>query len=166
MNSETLYWWLGLLGSIASLIGLPVAIWQIYKTKKIALAAKTASLETQRAISRNLLLSDVSVCVRHIEEIRLYLGSENYELAQVRVNDLNSQLMQIQAVLIGSKQTHQIDFEEILREIKKTRSDFRKKIDGGSVKINTIRVNAQLDIVSDNLNKLIGETKIVIEKGD
>lgn len=166
MNSETLYWWLGLLGSLASLIGLPIAIWQIYKTRRAAEAAKAAVLETQKAISRNLLLSDVSVCVRHIEEIRLYVGNENYELAQVRVNDLNSQLMQIQAVLSGSKQTHQIDFEEILREIKKTRSDFRKKIEGSSAKINTIRVNAKLDIISDSLNKLIGETKIVIEKGD
>ena len=162
MNSETLYWWLGLLGSIASLIGLPVAIWQISKTRRAAEAAKDASIQTRNAISRNLLLSDVSVCVKHIEEIRLYVRGDNYELAQVRVNDLNSQLIQIQEVLTDS---NQIDFEEILQEIKKIRSGFRKKIDGSSVKFNYIRVNNQLDIVSDSLYKLIGKNKIGIEKG-
>jgi hypothetical protein len=82
MNSETLYWWLG----------LPFAIWQIYKTRRAAEAAKDASLQTQKAISHNLLLSDVSTCVKHIEELKAFVRRENYELALVRANDLISQL--------------------------------------------------------------------------
>lgn len=165
MGSENLYWWLGLLGSIASLIGLPVAIWQISKTRKVAEAAKDASLATQKAISRNILLSDVLVCVKHIEEIRLYMRGENYELAQVRVNDLNSQLIQITSVVKASNQTTQVGFEEIFIEVSKIRVDLRKRVEGNKVKINVVKINAQLDVVSDNLNKLIGEIKIAIEEG-
>ncbi len=149
---------------MASLIGLPVAIWQIRKTRKVAEAAKDASLATQKAISRNILLSDVSNCMKYIEEIRLYLSSEDYVSAQLRTSDLNSQLIQIQEVLITSNQSYQIDFEEIFQLIKRIRSDFRKKIEGKFVKINSIRVNNQLDVISDSLNKLLGKNKMDIEK--
>jgi len=144
---------------MASLIGLPVAIWQIYKTRRIAEAAKEAALETQKAITRNLLLSDVSNCTKHIEEIRLYLRNENYDLAQIRVNDLISQIIQVQEMLENPNQLAQIDFDEMLLEVKKIRRDLRKKVDGKFVKINKIRVTNQLDIVSDSLNKLIGKKK-------
>ncbi len=119
MNSETLYWWLGLLGSLASLIGLPIAIWQIRKTRRAAEAAKDASLQTQNAISRNLLLSDVSICVKYIEEIKNFIRYEKYEAAQIRVSDSVSELIQIQEMLISSNQPHQIEFEKIISQLSK-----------------------------------------------
>ena len=54
MNSDILYWWLGILGSLASLIGLPFAIWQIYKTRKVAEAAKIIE-NTQRDLNIALM---------------------------------------------------------------------------------------------------------------
>jgi len=158
--------WISIIGSVASLIGIAFTYWQIYKTRRAAEAAKDASLQTQKAISRNLLISDVSNCMKHIEEIRLYMRGENYELALVRVNDLNSNLIQIQKVLESSTQTHQIDFVKIHREIKKIRIDLRNTVERESEKFSPIRINNQLDFISDNLNKLIGETKIFIEKGN
>lgn len=157
--------WIGVIGSVASLIGLPVAIWQIYKTRRAAEAATNAALQTQRTISRNFLVFNISTCIKHTEEIKFYLLNEKYELATVRSNDLISQLIQIQEVLKVSDQAHQIDFLEILSELTSIRNNFGKKLIGSSVKISKIRIISQLDIVSDNLNKLIGETKIVIEKG-
>jgi uncharacterized protein YpuA (DUF1002 family) len=94
------------------------------------------------------------------------MRGENYELALVRVNDLNSNLIQIQKVLESSTQTHQIDFVKIHREIKKIRIDLRNTVERESEKFSPIRINNQLDFISDNLNKLIGETKIFIEKGN
>lgn len=158
--------WFGFIGSAASLIGIAFTIWQIIKTRQAAEAAKDASLKTQKTISRNLLISDVSNCMKHIEETRLYMRGENYELALVRVSDLTSNLIQIQKVLEGSTQPHQINFTKIHREIKKIRIDLRNIIEGKAEKVERMRINAQLDFVSDNLNKLIGETKIYIEKGE
>ena len=157
---------IGIIGSVASLIGIAFAYWQIYKTRQAAEAAKDASLQTQKIISRNLLISDVSNCMKHIEEIRLYVRGANYELALIRVNDLNSNLIQIQKVSESSTQTRQIDFAKIHREIKKIRINLRNTVERNSENFNRIRTNNQLDFISDNLNKLIGETKIFIEKGD
>ena len=78
---------------------------------------------------------------------------------------MNSQLIQITAVVKASNQTTQVEFEEIFIEVSKIRVDLRKRVEGNKVKINVIRINAQLDVVSDNLNKLIGEIKIAIEEG-
>ncbi len=158
--------WIGFIGSVASLIGLPIAIWQIYKTRRAAEAAEVASLQTQKSILRNLLLSDVSICIKYIEEIKSSARNEKYEMSLTRVNDLISQLIQIQEVLKGSNQIYQIDFEEMLLKLTGIRNNFERKLVKDSVKINVVRVNNQLDLISGNLNKLIGETKIVIGKGD
>ncbi len=165
MNSETLYWWLSLLGSLASLIGLPIAIWQINKTRRAAEAAKDASLETQKAISRNLLLSDVSICVKYIEEIKNFIRYEKYEAAQIRVSDSVSELIQIQEMLISSNQLHQIEFEKIISQLSNIRNKFEKKLADSSVKISIAVINEQLSLISDNLNKFIGEKKIAVQKG-
>ena len=158
--------WIGVLGSLASLVGLPIAIWQIYKTRRAAEAAETASLQTQKSILRNLLLSDVSICIKHIEEIKSSARNEKYELSLTRVNDLISQLIQIQEVLKGSNQIYQIDFDEALLKLAGIRKDFERKLIKDSVKVSIARINNQLGIISDSLNKLIGETKIVIGKGE
>lgn len=158
--------WIGVIGSIASLVGLPIAIWQIYKTRRAAESAKAASIQTQETISRNLLVFNISTCIKHIEEIKFCLLNEKYELATTRSHDLISQLIQIQEALKTSNQNHQIDFPEVLSELTNIRKNFGKKLIGSSVKINKIRIISQLDIVSDSLNKLIGETKIVIIKDD
>jgi hypothetical protein len=158
--------WIGFIGSLASLIGLPIAIWQIVKTRHAAEAAKEASLKTQKDISRNLLISDIATCVKHVEEIRLYLRDESYEIAQIRINDLNSQLIQTEEGLKVLNPKHQTDFQAVILEITKIRDDFRKKLNRNSAKINKVRINNQLDIVSDSLNKIIGEIRIFVEKGE
>ncbi|MGC2238437.1 MAG: hypothetical protein WA584_19945 [Pyrinomonadaceae bacterium] len=163
MNSELVNW-ISIVGSFLSLLGVIIALIQISKTRRAAEAAKDASLQTQKAISRNLLISDVSNSIKHIEETRLYVRGENFELALVRVNDFNSNLIQMQKVLEGSTQIHQIDFIKIHREIKKIRIDLRNTIEGNTKALNRVRINNQLDFISDNLNKLIGETKILIGK--
>lgn len=164
MDVETVYWWLGLFGSLASLIGLPIAIWQIVKTRRAAEAAKDASLETQKEISRNLLISDVSTCMRNLEEIKSYVRDEKYEFALIRVTDLISQLIQIRELLENSSRIHQIQFKERLSQLSIIRKSFEKKIARGSARLNIVQVNSQLSELSDDLNKLIGETKIVVAK--
>ena len=155
MSSELVNW-ISIIGSVASLIGLPIAIWQIYKTRRAAEAAKDASLQTQKVISRNLLISDVSTCIKHIEELKSFVRNENYQLALVRVNDLVSQLMQIQ----------EADFEEIILKLSNIRNDFERKLEKSSAKIKIAEVNSQLALISDDFNKLIGETKFTIQKGE
>lgn len=165
MNSDIVNW-ISIIGSFLSLIGVIIALVQISKTRRAAEAAKNASIQTQKAISRNLLISDISICLKHNEEVIFCLRDEKYELALVRINDLISQLNQIQESVEISNQNSQINLQEILFELTKIRNKFREKLGDSSVIVNKARFNNKLDIVSDNLNNLIGKTKLFIEKGD
>ena len=155
MSSELVNW-ISIIGSFLSLIGVIIALVQISKTRRAAEAAKDASLQTQNAISRNLLLSDVSTCVKHIEELKSFVRSEKYELALLRVNDLISQLSQIR----------ERNFEDAILKLSNIRKDFERKIAKSSAKIKTAEVISQLAFISDDFNKLIGETKIAVQRGE
>lgn len=166
MDYENLFWWISLLGSIASLIGFPVAIWQIVKTRRIAEITKQTTFKTQTSIFRNLLLSDASSCTKYLEEIKSHIRLKEYKFAQSRISDVISQLLQIQEFLKTGNPTYTTNFEQILRRLSIIRNDLEKNLADNSVKIDMFRVNSQIAIIQDDLNKLIGEAKIVIEEGE
>jgi hypothetical protein len=165
MNGEFVTW-ISVLGSIASLVGLPVAIWQIRKTRRVAEAARVASNQTQKTISNNLLIADVSTCAKNLEEIKHYVRSNRIESALIRTTDLMSYLLQIQQRTHESKQILPIKFEEMLSQLSIVREEFEKKVIKTSARINNVQINLQLSLISDDLNKLIGGTIIAIEKGE
>ena len=165
MNSEIVNL-IGVIGSFLSLIGVIIAIWQILKTRRIAQAAKDASDRTQKIISRNLLLSDVSTCTKNLEEIKTYVRIERYESSLIRINDLISALVQIQQRLDVIEQKIPFEFEEMLSQLSIIRENFEKKVNRKSAKIDNVQINSQPSLISDDLNKLIGGTIMTIEKGE
>lgn len=165
MSSELVNW-ISIIGSVLSLISLWIAIEQIRKTKHAAEAALEASNHTQQIISRNLLLSDVKTCLRNLEEIQSFVQHKKYEPAQIRIKDLISNLIQIQQRAESSEQAVKIEFEKMLLELTIIREDFEKKVIKTSARINSIQINSQLSIISDELNKLTGSIIIAIEKGE
>ena len=158
--------WASIIGFFVSLIGITFAIWQINKTRRAAEAATEASNRTQKTISRNLLLSDVSICTKNLDDIKLFVQNKKYESAKLRVNDLISDLIQIQQRFENLEQIIQIDFKEILSQLSIIREELEKKVFKTSVKIDGVQINTELSKISDDLNKLIGGTKIAIEKGE
>ena len=149
MSSELVNW-ISIIGSLLSLIGVIIALVQISKTRRAAEAAKDAALQTQKDISHNLSISDVSTCLKHLEEIKSFARYEKYEAAQIRSGDLISQLIQIQEILSSSNQAHQIEFDKIISQLSQLRSKFEKKLADSSVKIDNTAVNEQLSLISDN----------------
>lgn len=152
------------MGSIASLIGFPVAIWQIVKTRHIAEATKKATLKTQKAISHNLILSDISTSIKNIEQIKSYIRDNKYDLAQFRINDVISQLIQVQEVLKISDISSEINFDNLINILVLLDGEFDKRIRDNSVIIVFSRVNSQLNICFKELNRLLGKAKTFIEK--
>lgn len=165
MSNDVVYW-INIAGSIASLFGVPFAIWQIHKVKRAADAAREAANQTQKTISKNLLLADVNTCIKNLGEIQLFVQVERYESAQLRATDLVSYLYQIQQRTRDATQLFEIEFEEMFPQLDIIREIFEKKINGSSANINKVRVNMQLSKISGDLNKLVGETVIAIEKGE
>lgn len=165
MNDEFVKW-IGVIGSVASLIGLPVAIWQIYKTRHAAEAAKDASNKTQKIISQNLLLTDISTCAKLIDDVKSYVRSERYETALIRVTDLITQLNQSQRVFSKTTTIEELDFEVFLGQLVIIRDLFERKVNSSSVKINQARINGQLSEILDELNKWIGGAKVAVREGE
>jgi hypothetical protein len=165
MINDIIYW-LSVLGSIASLVGLPIAIWQIRKTRRVAEAARDASDRTQKTISQNLLLSNIHTCIKNLEEIQSFVRYERYESAQIRAYDLISYLYQIQQRTKNSQQTLEIEYEEMLSELSIIREEFERKVNKSSARINNVQINTRLSEISNSLHKLVGGTIIAIEKGE
>lgn len=165
MNSEIVNW-ISIVGSVLSLAGVGIAIWQIRLVKRAAVAARDASNLTQKTISKNLLLSDVKTCIKNLDEIQSFVRFQRYESAQLRTVDLVSYLYQIQQRTKGSEQMLEIEYEEMLSQLAIVREEFERKVNKPSARIDNVRINTQLSEISDDLNKLVGDTIIAIEKGE
>ncbi len=165
MNSEVVNW-ISIVGSILSLIGVGIAIWQIRLVKKAAVAAKEAVDQTQKTISQNLLLSNIHTCIKNLEEIQSFVRYERYDSAQIRTGDLVSYLYQIQQRTKSSQLTLEIKYEEMLSELSIIREEFERKVNKSSARINSVQINTRLSEISDSLHKLVGGTIIAIEKGE
>ncbi len=98
--------------------------------------------------------------------MKAFVRSGKYESALIRITDLVSQLIQIQEVSKSSNQPLQIEFKETLSQLSIIRKDFEKKLVKSSAKMDIVQINSQLSEISDDLNKMIGETKITVEKGE
>ena len=163
MNSEIVNW-ISIIGSILSLIGVGIAIWQIRLVKKAAVAAKEAADQTQKTISQNLLLSNVHTCIKNLGEVQSFVRYERYEAALIRLTDLISNLNRIPESSENTGRNAQINLEETLAQLIIIREEFEAKVNKLSAKIVGFRVNNQLSKISDNLNKLLGKSVIVLEK--
>lgn len=157
--------WISVIGSILSLIGVGIAVWQIWKTRRIAEAAKDASEQTQKAISKNFLIYDVKTCLKNLDEIQSFVRIEKFESAQIRTIDLISSLYQIEQRIEGTEQKFPFEFEEMFSQLVIIREEFERKVIKNSARIDSVRINTQLSKVSDDLNKLIGGTIITTEVG-
>lgn len=156
---------ISVIGSILSLIGVGIAVWQILKTRRLAEATKDASEQTQKAISKNFLIYDVKTCLKNLDEIQTFVRIEKFESAQLRTIDLIAYLYQIEQRIEGTEQKIPFEFEEMFSQLTIIREEFEKKVIKTSARIDSVRINTQLSGVSDSLNKLISNIVITIEVG-
>ncbi|HLL75459.1 MAG TPA: hypothetical protein VK421_09335 [Pyrinomonadaceae bacterium] len=158
---------ISIIGSVLSLIGVIIAIAQIRKTLRAAKAAQAAATQTQIAISRNVLLTDISTCARSLEELKVLIRGNRFEAALMRVTDLTSQLVQLQHLQRPISTIQSIDFKEVLTQLSILRELLERKIYQHQTEINPVLMNSQLSQISDELNRWIGEEKyLVTERGD
>jgi hypothetical protein len=152
-------------GSVLSLIGVAIAIWQIRKTLRVAEAAQRAAEETQRAITRSVLLTDLSTCTTALEELKALIRGKRVEAALLRVTDLNTQLTQLQS-LHGASPSEPLDFAQILTQLSILRELLERKLNEEKVVVNPVQVNTVLSSISDQLNSWIGKQKYLGSRGE
>src|SRR5690349_18691413 len=132
---------ISIIGSFLTLIGVIIAITQIRKTLSAAKAAQSAANQTQQAISRRVLLTDISTCIRSLEEIKVLIRGNRHEAALIRVTDLNSQLIQIQHIQHELTGQRTINFKELLTQLSILRELLERKIFERATEVNPVQVN-------------------------
>jgi len=163
MNTVNLV--VGISGLAIGVVGFTFTIWQLFRTRKAAVAAKEASQKTQSSLQSNVMLVDISACIGMIEEIKTSIRNKQYNSALIRVTDLTSQLIQIRQLpdfsyRIGSKMQSIVSQLAILRNtLEEGASNPRQTLD-------SVKINRKLSEISDCLNDWIGIYKYTINKGD
>jgi hypothetical protein len=158
-------WWqtalniIGVVGSILSAVGVYVAIRQINQTKKVAQAALEASEATQRGIASNVILADMSSCMRVIEEIKTLLRSRRYESALMRVTDLTGLIIQLQHLAAAGSERPDLRAREALTSLSVLRDLLELKLDDDSTSLEVAKVNSELSKIADRLGHWIGRRK-------
>jgi hypothetical protein len=158
MNSDSMILdILGIAGSLLSLIGVVVAIWQVVKTRNAAEAATKAAREAHLSIRRNLLLSDVTSASVALEGMKALVKAERYEAALVRVTDLMGNLNQLKTLPIA--EAAPLQFSEVLLELHVIRDLLERRTMNADVRVDPIKVFKALSQISDELNTWIGTVK-------
>ena len=88
-------------GSVASLYGIIITLWQISQVKKVATAASEAVDRKLEQIDSFMAFADIK---RHIEicnSINMYLIAEEYEAAAIKIE-------QLREVLVNLKQSREL----------------------------------------------------------
>ncbi|MDX1968964.1 MAG: hypothetical protein SFV23_17445 [Planctomycetaceae bacterium] len=83
----------GVVGTIATLIGLALTWVQVRGAKKAAEAARDAALATAERARHEYVRFVISTCHRFVSEIKIYVQAEKYEAAAFRSADIAGQLI-------------------------------------------------------------------------
>lgn len=163
MNSINLL--VGISGLAIGVVGFTFTIWQLFRTRKAAVAAKEAAQKTQSSLQSNVMLVDISACIGMIEEIKTSIRNMQYNAALIRVTDLTSQLIQIRQLpdfsnQVGRKMQSIVSQLSILRNTLEARNNEPEQI------LDSVKINRKLSEISDCLNGWIGVYKYSINKED
>lgn len=93
-EDRTLINYLSLIGTLASLLGLAIAIIQIIALKQISFVTQSAINEAKDKLLLSISINDVAEAAELIGEIENALGLQKYEVANIRIKELKIKLLQ------------------------------------------------------------------------
>lgn len=150
---------LTILGIIVSLGGFAIAIRQIFKIKKVAIAAKEAALNARETLQTNIMLVDLSAHERIIDELKDFIRNKRYEAALIRISDTIAKLIQVRHMQCFSEEASSISFQDMISRLSILRENLEGKIDNPLASFDIILINKILSEISMELNNLIGKSK-------
>lgn len=122
-------------GSVASLYGIIITLWQVSRVKKVATAASEAVDRKLKEIDSFMAFADVK---RHIEicnSINVYLTSKEYEAAAIKIEQLREMLVNLRQ----SNELKDDDFDSASSHLQNLGTDLQslRKHRSGTVKLNS-----------------------------
>lgn len=157
--------WFTVVGTLASLLGIGVALSQLNKTRKAAEAAKEAAGVATNAIKRNVALIDVTACINEIEALKTMIRTHRIESALLRVTDLSSKLIQLKNILTVESQDPIEEMSKVLSQVRILKDVLERKLhDEETTSKQVFQMNKTLSDISDILNAWIGKRKYIPEE--
>lgn len=139
-------------GTIASLIGLIIVIYQIMKLKGIAEASKDASEKTRARITELLFAMDIPKALKVVQEIQHYNRSSKFELSILRMQDLKYHLIQVKNN--GKYDVDKQHYVEFITDLSIDLSNIEKEIKNKTKSIDIVRLNSTLDKILNYLSDI------------
>lgn len=148
---------IGVAGSFLSLLGVAIALFQIRKTRSAAEAAAVAAQAARDALTRSVVLADLTACTTAIDEVKVHVRHSRHESALLRVTDLSKSIVQLQE----SKQSGSLPKNEVKRMLTQLGilRDLLERGIQGDATVSPIQVNNTLSQIADSLNAFIGRLK-------
>lgn len=163
-EGKGIYEIVSVVGSVASLFGLIIAILQISSLKKIAEETNRAVEETKAELIQSISISDVSKAIKLIEQIQMYAGNKKFEAAHLRLQDLRILLIQFKGNAQSVRLNDKGKYDDLLADLGIHISNLYNTIFMKEKSINIVVLNQTLEDVAAILASLENELKF--SRGD
>lgn len=154
----------GFIGTLISFLGFAVTIIMLFKTKKIAQAAKDSMVKTQNEVQKNVLLTDISSCIGLIREVRAFMQEKRYDASLLRIEDLNSKLIQLRHIKGFDTEFSRQQFQSVISQLYVIRKNFEESLREENILIDEERTLDVLMRISDKLDNWIGQYKYKVSE--
>jgi hypothetical protein len=104
--------------------------------------------------------------LRTLEEIKVYVRTEGYESALLRVTDLHLSLTQLRYLEDMPESALQDGMDKMLAQLSLMQETLEQKVNSPSTKVNPNRINSQLSQISARLSEWLGQEKYSIRQGE
>jgi hypothetical protein len=136
----------------------------LFKTKKIAQAAKDSMTKTQNELQKNVLLTDISSCIGLIREVRAFMQEKRYDASLLRIEDINSKLIQLRHIKEFETEFSQQQFQSVISQLYVIRKNFEESWREENILIDEERTLDVLMGISDKLDNWIGQYKYKVSE--
>lgn len=160
---------MSLIGSLISIVGLTIAIWQIIQAKEAAInssimaeSAKEAVSSNTKEINKYLSYASVSQCERLVDEIESFLHSKNNDRLLLRLKELKDSLIDINANPRISQvvSQRQKEYNKLLRDIESDILSVEKASNpSSSVGLDYDIIFGHVEKIKTNLTNIASELK-------
>lgn len=89
---ETILKWVSLIGSLASIIGIPITLFQVWRVKAI-------SKRTLKEFNKADAIADISKCDEMINDVMDLLKNEQFEQALTNMKSIKTMIIQMKVIV-------------------------------------------------------------------
>jgi hypothetical protein len=153
-----------LAGTLASLIGLIIVIYQIGQVKAISEATRDASEKTKARITSLLFVMDIPKALKIAQEVQFYNRNGKFELSILRMQDLKYHLIQIKNNAGFSEFIDKALYKDLIVDLSIEISSMEKGMKSKSKVLDSTKSNATLEKILTHLFDI--DTTVKIEGGN